>query len=121
MGEEVQPLRSVFEEPGSAGCNGAQTLLRGTYRIIPAQAGEPLAVSIPLTLTSRPTMTSRRNAMKKIAVASATVGGLSLAHRIEAAEAALAPALKGRVNHSVCRWCYRDISLEDLCQGAKNI
>lgn len=66
-------------------------------------------------------MTSRRNAMKKIAVASATVGGLSLAHRIEAAEAALAPALKGRVNHSVCRWCYRDISLEDLCQGAKNI
>ncbi len=59
--------------------------------------------------------------MKKLAVASATAAGLSLSHRIEAAEAVLAPALKGRVNHSVCRWCYGNIPLEDLCQAAKNI
>jgi hydroxypyruvate isomerase len=25
------------------------------------------------------------------------------------------------VNHSVCRWCYQDIPLEDLCKAAKNI
>jgi hydroxypyruvate isomerase len=30
-----------------------------------------------------------------------------------------APAkLKGRINHSVCRWCYSGMKLEDLCQNA---
>ena len=66
-------------------------------------------------------MTSRRNALKKMAIATGTVAGVSLSHRIEAAEAALAADLKGRVNHSVCRWCYSGIPLEELCQAAKNI
>ena len=66
-------------------------------------------------------MTSRRNALKKMAIATGTVAGVSLTHRIEAAEAALAADLKGRVNHSVCRWCYSGIPLEELCQAAKNI
>ena len=29
--------------------------------------------------------------------------------------------LKGQVNHSVCKWCYPNISLEDLCKAAKDI
>ena len=29
--------------------------------------------------------------------------------------------LKGRINHSVCAWCYDDMPLEDLCKGAKAI
>jgi hydroxypyruvate isomerase len=29
--------------------------------------------------------------------------------------------LKGRVNHSVCRWCYDSIPLPELCQAAKRI
>jgi hydroxypyruvate isomerase len=29
--------------------------------------------------------------------------------------------LKGTINHSVCRWCYGDIPLEDLCVGVKKI
>ena len=29
--------------------------------------------------------------------------------------------LKGNINHSVCRWCYRDIELEDLCKAAKEM
>jgi len=53
--------------------------------------------------------------------ASGAVAGLSLSGRIEAAEAALSVNLKGRVNHSVCRWCYNTIPLEELCQAAKNI
>ena len=53
--------------------------------------------------------------------ASGAVAGLSLSHRIEAAEAALSANLKGKVNHSVCRWCYNSIPLEDLCKAAKNI
>lgn len=66
-------------------------------------------------------MTSRRNALMKMVAASGAVAGLSLSHRIEAAEAALSANLKGKVNHSVCRWCYNSIPLEDLCKAAKNI
>ncbi len=29
--------------------------------------------------------------------------------------------LKGRINHSVCKWCYNDISLEDLCKAGKGM
>jgi hydroxypyruvate isomerase len=63
---------------------------------------------------------SRRKALYKIAGSVALTGaGLSLANRLEAAEAALEPALKGKINHSVCRWCYDKISLDDLCKAAK--
>jgi hydroxypyruvate isomerase len=43
----------------------------------------------------------------------------SLEHRLEAAEQA-AP-MKGHIQHSVCKWCYPKISLEDLCKAAKEI
>lgn len=29
--------------------------------------------------------------------------------------------LKGRINHSVCRWCYNDFSLEELCETARDL
>jgi hydroxypyruvate isomerase len=29
--------------------------------------------------------------------------------------------LKGNINHSVCRWCYNDIPLDDLCKSVKEI
>jgi len=31
------------------------------------------------------------------------------------------PALKGNISHSVCRWCYDKIPLEELCKAAKGI
>lgn len=65
--------------------------------------------------------TSRRMALQKMVAGTGAVAGMSLAHRIEAAEAVLSANLKGRVNHSVCRWCYNSIPLEELCQAAKNI
>jgi hydroxypyruvate isomerase len=34
---------------------------------------------------------------------------------------ALPRDLKGNINHSVCQWCYSDIPLEQLCDGAKQI
>jgi len=46
---------------------------------------------------------------KKTAISSVTV------------EAHLENNLKGKVNHSVCRWCYDSIPLEDLCKAAKEI
>src|SRR5688572_19116303 len=64
---------------------------------------------------------SRRKAIKQMVTASGAVAGLSISHRLSATEAVLAKDLKGKVNHSVCRWCYNSIELEDLCKAAKNI
>jgi hydroxypyruvate isomerase len=62
---------------------------------------------------------SRRVALKSFAGGSmAAATALSLSSRLGAA-AESAPALKGRINHSVCRWCYGKIKLEDLCLAAK--
>jgi hydroxypyruvate isomerase len=30
-------------------------------------------------------------------------------------------ALKGNINHSVCRWCFNNLSVEELCIAAKDI
>jgi hydroxypyruvate isomerase len=66
--------------------------------------------------------TTRRSAMKKmVSGAAVAFAGASLAHRVEAAEAALDKNVKGKINHSVCRWCYQDIPLEDLCKAANKI
>jgi hydroxypyruvate isomerase len=65
---------------------------------------------------------SRRMALKKMAGgAAAAIAGASLAHRVAAAEEVLGQGLKGKINHSVCRWCYGSIPLDDLCKAAKNI
>ena len=64
---------------------------------------------------------SRRRALKNMVTASGAVAALSMSHRLNAAESVLARELKGKVNHSVCRWCYSAIPLEDLCKAAKNI
>jgi hydroxypyruvate isomerase len=31
------------------------------------------------------------------------------------------PILKGRIHHSVCRWCYKEIPLEDLCRAGREM
>lgn len=66
---------------------------------------------------------SRRAALKKITASTAiAMVGSSLSNRLNAAESALAAdGLKGKVNHSVCRWCYGKIPLEDLCKAAKEM
>jgi hydroxypyruvate isomerase len=65
---------------------------------------------------------SRRTAIKKMAAATAiAMVGQGLANRLSAAETVLDTELKGQVNHSVCRWCYNSIPLEDLCKAAKGI
>ncbi len=65
---------------------------------------------------------SRRGALKKMAGTTAlALVGSSLSNRLAAAESVLEEGLKGKVNHSVCRWCYNSIPLEDLCKAAKDI
>ena len=58
--------------------------------------------------------TSRRIFLKSAGVLAAAA---SLGPRLAKAEA----ALKGRINHSVCKWCYPKISLEDLCVAGKEM
>ena len=55
---------------------------------------------------------SRRSALATVAATAA-----ALSQRLSAADA----AAKTRVNHSVCKWCYAKIPLEDLCKSAKDI
>ena len=64
---------------------------------------------------------SRRNALQGFGLASATLLTGSLSNRIEAADTQIGAALKGRINHSACRWCYSSIPFEDLCKSAKEI
>ncbi|MDQ0105411.1 hydroxypyruvate isomerase [Chitinophaga terrae (ex Kim and Jung 2007)] len=64
---------------------------------------------------------SRRNMIKKVASAAlATTALSSLSDRIAAHDLATGEALKGKINHSVCAWCY-DMPLEELCVAAKQI
>src|SRR5688572_5865170 len=70
---------------------------------------------------SMKTSISRRSAVKHVAAASVVAAAASsLAQRLFAADAA-APGMKGRINHSVCKWCYPRISLEDLCVAGKGM
>ena len=57
---------------------------------------------------------SRRTALQSVGLASATLLTSSLSNRIEAADNQIGTALKGRINHSACRWCYSSIPLAAL-------
>ena len=60
--------------------------------------------------------------MKKNADAPASIASTrAIASRLEAADNSMGTTLKGRINHSVCRWCYNSIDLDNLCQAAKNM
>jgi len=66
------------------------------------------------------TRISRRSALNKIAGTSAAViAAASLSPRLGVAGPA--KKLKGRINHSVCKWCYGKIPLEELCAAARDI
>jgi hydroxypyruvate isomerase len=66
------------------------------------------------------TKISRRSALKTTTGAALVTGvAAALGRRLEAAEAAAGGALKGRINHSVCKWCYGKIPLDEFCQAAK--
>src|SRR4051794_33028002 len=63
----------------------------------------------------------RRSALRTLTGTAAALSvTASLSHRLHAAEEAAGPA-QGRINHSVCKWCYGKISLEDLCHAGKQM
>ena len=68
------------------------------------------------------TSLSRRSALKKMAGSAAAVAvAASLSQRLNAADAATGAGLKGRIHHSVCKWCYPKVSLEDLCHAGQEM
>src|SRR5437867_4331143 len=65
---------------------------------------------------------SRRSALGKMAAGAAAASvAASLTKRMTAAETAAGSAVKGRINHSVCKWCYPKVSLEDMCTAGKQM
>jgi hydroxypyruvate isomerase len=65
---------------------------------------------------------SRRSALRTITGGTAALAATStLTHRLAAADAPAGVRLKGRINHSVCRWCYNKVALDELCQAAKEM
>lgn len=67
---------------------------------------------------------SRRSAIRKITGTAAITVAASVLPRVSRAQDAVpvVPAkLKGRINHSACRWCYGKVSLDDLCKAGKEM
>lgn len=60
---------------------------------------------------------SRRSALQKTALTGAAISMMS--RFAESANAAT--PRNGRINHSVCRWCYNRIPLEELCRASKEM
>ncbi|MBO0934232.1 hydroxypyruvate isomerase family protein [Fibrella aquatilis] len=68
----------------------------------------------------------RRNALRNLTGTALTLSAVpslasQLMHESEPATpyVAATTAMKGNINHSVCRWCYSKIPLDDLCKAAK--
>ena len=64
--------------------------------------------------------TNRREALKQIALGSMAMGAVpSLAFAADKMDEKL--RLKGNINHSVCRWTYNFLPLDELCRVVKKI
>ena len=68
------------------------------------------------------TKQTRRSAIRNIVAGTATVaaGGAIASFTAQKMESS-GLALKGNINHSVCRWCYNELTLDELCVQAKKI
>ena len=68
---------------------------------------------------------SRRNVLKNLAGTAAfftAATALPKGAQAEILKEELAGmSLNGNINHSVCKWCYPKIALDDLCKAAKEI
>ncbi|MEN0055719.1 MAG: TIM barrel protein [Mucilaginibacter sp.] len=66
---------------------------------------------------------NRRSAIKSMLAGTAAIGasGTLSSFALASANISESSLLKGNINHSVCRWCYADIPLEQLCAASKNM
>ena len=68
---------------------------------------------------------SRRSAIKNIMLGSVAAGSISTSSMAnilpKTNDDIKNSTLKGNINHSVCRWCYSSIPLEEFCKNAKDM
>ena len=65
---------------------------------------------------------SRRSAIRKAARYTAAATAVSpLLSKLARAQEAAPAKLKGNIHQSACRWCYKNIKLDDLCAAGKNM
>lgn len=64
---------------------------------------------------------TRRNALARMGSLIGSSAFLGMAGGFKAADEALGEELRGRIKHSVCKWCYGDIPLDEFCKAAKKI
>ncbi len=54
-----------------------------------------------------------------LATSAASLAAASLSQRLSAADAVI--GAKGNIHHSVCKWCYEKVSLDELCAAGKEM
>ena len=66
---------------------------------------------------------NRRSALKGLLASTATVGALGIVGARIRADKPIETSgiLKNNIKQSVCRWCYQDVPLEQLCVAAKDM
>lgn len=64
---------------------------------------------------------SRRIAIKNLAAGTAALGTVNLLSSFAHNDETKSYSLKGNINHSVCRWCYNSIPLEQFCAAVKKM
>ena len=64
---------------------------------------------------------NRRNALKNIIAGTAAIGVSSGISSFAMDKPTQSLALKGNINHSVCRWCFSTFDVDALCTEAKKI
>jgi hydroxypyruvate isomerase len=64
---------------------------------------------------------SRRVAIKNLVAGTAALGTANVLSSFTTSEETKSTALKGNINHAVCRWCYGSIPLEEFSAAAKKM
>lgn len=64
---------------------------------------------------------NRRKTIKQLLAGSALLATSVPSFALESEKKSSPMALKGNINHSVCRWCYNDIPLDQLCVIVKEM
>lgn len=71
--------------------------------------------------TKKIQMNNRRKIVKKLLAGSAAIASATVFPKFLQAAEKPKEALKGNINHSVCRWCFGEIELEALCVAVKQM
>lgn len=76
-----------------------------------------------ITIMSTSSKYPRRRAIKNIALSAVTLGSLPAMAASTESRNKNEPnyIMKGNINHSVCRWCYGSIPLDEFCKAVKDI